>query len=59
LRADVVVANTYHGAYWATLLGRRVIVAAPFSNKFFGFRHEPVIVRDMEEVGPAIKSARA
>jgi hypothetical protein len=39
---DTVVTNSYHGAYWATLLGRRVVVI-PFSSKFYGFKHAPVI----------------
>ena len=33
-----VVTNTYHGAYWAMLLGRPVVVFKPFSNRFFGFK---------------------
>lgn len=36
----VVVTNSYHGVYWATLLGRRV-VCVPYSSKFYGFRHAP------------------
>lgn len=32
--AEVVVTNSYHGAYWGTLLGARVVVANPFSTKF-------------------------
>lgn len=40
----VVVTNSYHGAYWATLLGRAV-VALPFSSKFWGLRHRPVFAR--------------
>jgi hypothetical protein len=40
--AEVVITSSYHGAYWATLLGRKVI-AAPFSSKFYGFRHPPVL----------------
>ena len=41
--AELVITNSYHGAYWATLLKRRVIVMQPFSSKFFGFRH-PLVV---------------
>jgi hypothetical protein len=36
---ELVVTNSYHGAYWALLLGRRVI-AVPFGSKFFGFKHK-------------------
>jgi hypothetical protein len=55
----VILTNSYHGAYWATLLGRRVIVVSPFSNKFFGFRHAPVIVSDSKHIPYAIGRARA
>jgi hypothetical protein len=40
--AAVVITSSYHGAYWATLLGRKVI-AAPFSSKFYAFRHPPIL----------------
>jgi hypothetical protein len=36
--AETVLTNTYHGMYWATLLGRKVIVF-PFSSKFHGFKY--------------------
>ncbi len=32
----VVVTNSYHGAYWAMLLGRGAVVLNPFSTKFYG-----------------------
>lgn len=38
--ASVVVSNSYHGVYWALLLGKRVI-CLPFSNKFDGYRLPP------------------
>lgn len=41
--AELIITNSYHGAYWATLLKRKVIVMQPFSSKFFGFRH-PLLV---------------
>lgn len=34
--SETIVTNSYHGAYWAMLLNRRVI-CAPFGTKFFGF----------------------
>lgn len=40
--AEVVLTNSYHGAYWATLLGCRVIVVGPWSTKFAYMRHAPV-----------------
>lgn len=40
---ETVLTNTYHGAYWATLLGRRVVIVDPFSNRFLAMRHAPQI----------------
>ncbi len=37
---EVVVSSSYHGVYWATLMGRKAI-AVPFSKKFYGFKHPP------------------
>lgn len=38
--ARVVVTNSYHGTYWALLLGKKVL-CLPFSNKFRNFRIAP------------------
>jgi len=32
--SDVVVANTYHAVYWATLLGKKVVLCDPWSTQF-------------------------
>ena len=42
--AEVILTNSYHGAYWGTLLGRRVIVVGPWSSKFHHMRHRPSII---------------
>lgn len=31
---ETVITSSYHGAYWAALLGRRCLVCRPFSSKF-------------------------
>lgn len=41
--AEVVVTASYHGAYWATLLGCRVL-AVPVKTKLTTMRHEPEYV---------------
>jgi len=38
-----VVTNSYHGAYWATLLGRQAIIHRPFSSKFYRMPWQPPI----------------
>ncbi|MBF2035280.1 MAG: hypothetical protein IGR92_07290 [Leptolyngbyaceae cyanobacterium T60_A2020_046] len=39
---ETILTSSFHGAYWGTLLGRKV-VAFPFSSKFFTLRHQPTI----------------
>lgn len=46
---ELVITNSYHGAYWATLLNKKVIVLQPFSSKFFGFHH-PLIVANTFDI---------
>jgi hypothetical protein len=46
--AEIVVTNSYHGVYWATLLGKKVICVDPWTSKFFYFRHMPVIARSRD-----------
>lgn len=36
---EVLLTNTYHGVYWGTLLGRKVVCVNPFSNKFFYLKY--------------------
>lgn len=38
---SVVLTNSYHGAYWATLLGRKVVVIDPYSSKFHHYKFAP------------------
>jgi len=35
-----VVTNSYHGTYWALLMGRKVL-SLPFNDKFAGFKYPP------------------
>ena len=43
--SEVVVTSAYHGLYWATLLGRKVVVANMFSSKFAAFPYPPALPR--------------
>lgn len=38
---EVVIANSYHMTYWATLLGKKCLNPAGFSSKFESFEHPP------------------
>ena len=48
--AEIVVTNSYHGAYWATLLKKKVLILQPFSSKFFGFRHPLIITNNIDDI---------
>lgn len=37
---ETILTSSFHGAYWGTLLGRKVL-AFPFSSKFTTLRHQP------------------
>ena len=39
--SNFVITNSYHGVYWATLLGKKVI-AIPYNSKFYGYKYPPV-----------------
>lgn len=39
-----VITNTYHGAYWAMLLDRPVLIWKPFSTRFHAFKYQPEFV---------------
>lgn len=38
---EIVITNSYHGAYWAMLLGRRVLLYKPFTSRFLDFKYQP------------------
>lgn len=39
--AEHVITNSFHGAYWALLLGRKVSIYKPFSSRFHDFKYQP------------------
>lgn len=48
--SEIVITNTYHGAYWATLLNKKVLVLNPFSTRFLGFKHMPLLSNDLKDI---------
>jgi hypothetical protein len=55
---EVVITNSYHGAYWALLLGRRVLVYEPWCSKWLLTPWDPVFC-DRENWGRRLSDARA
>lgn len=55
--ANIVLTNSYHGAYWATLMKKRVVIVSPWSSKFHFFKHQPVIPGRKEKTESAIERA--
>jgi hypothetical protein len=45
---ETVVTNSYHGAYWALLLGKRVITTS-WSTKFNYFKYPPALIKNLDE----------
>lgn len=43
---NTIITNSYHGAYWGTLLGRKVVIVNPYSSKFFNFEFQPYYCAD-------------
>ena len=39
--SNIIMTNTYHGAYWATLMGKKVILYKPFGERFRFFKYQP------------------
>ncbi len=37
---EIVLTSSYHGAYWAVLLNKKVVVINPWSTKFYGFKYK-------------------
>ena len=55
---ETVVTDTYHGAYWATLLGRKVAITGAFSTKFSALLW-PVPIVDGTDLAGAARAAEA
>jgi hypothetical protein len=43
--ARIVITNSYHGVYWATLLEKQVI-CIPFKSGLYSFKHTPQYVKE-------------
>ena len=54
---ETVLTNSFHGAYWAMLLGRRVVIYKPFSNRFHSFEGGYICADENDWMG-AIESAK-
>lgn len=55
--AEYIITNSFHGAYWATLLNRKVIVLPfskdgniKFSDKFLTLKYKPVYIDSFEGI---------
>jgi hypothetical protein len=52
--ANIILTNSYHGAYWGTLLKKKVIVVGAWGAKFHAMRHAPYILDKNEPWQSAI-----
>lgn len=42
--ANIILTNSYHGAYWGVLLKKKVIVVGAWGAKFYALKHAPHIL---------------
>ena len=57
--ANIILTNSYHGAYWGVLLGKIVIVVEPWSSKFLSMKYAPWILKrdqDWKDVVDQVKT---
>lgn len=55
--ANIILTNSYHGVYWGTLLGKRVVLTSVWSSKFQFFRHAPAVLEKRESWRDAVQRA--
>jgi len=56
--ANTIFTNSYHGAYWGTLLKKRVIVVDVWSTKFWFLKHSPILAgKDFSNIDQYIDQA--
>lgn len=55
--ANTILTNSYHGAYWGTLLKKKVIVVGSWSSKFKFMKHNPVVLGKKEDWHDYIEQA--
>jgi hypothetical protein len=56
--ANIILTNSYHGAFWGVLLGKKVIVIEPWSSKFLNMKHTPLLLnrdQDWKDVVDQVK----
>lgn len=46
--SNIILTNSYHGAYWGTLLKKKVVVVGAWSSKFLMMKHPPHFIESME-----------
>lgn len=57
--SEIVVSNSYHMIYWATLMGKRCLSPGGFSTKFDGFEYPPTFINPGEDLEAAAMRARS
>lgn len=55
---DVVVTDSYHGAYWSQLLQKPVVIANPFASRFYHMQDSPGLC-DSRDLATLIAAAVA
>lgn len=56
--SNIILTNSYHGAYWGTLLKKRVIVVSSWSTKFNFMKHRPAFMDKKESWRDAVERSQ-
>lgn len=56
--ANIILTNSYHGAYWGTLLKKKVIVVSPWSTKFQALKYPVEVIERTEQWSEVIDSVK-
>lgn len=57
--SEIVVSNSYHMIYWATLMGKPCLSPGGFSTKFDRFEYPPTFMNPGEDLEGAARRARS
>jgi hypothetical protein len=56
--ANIILTNSYHGAYWGTLLKKRVIVVGAWGAKFHAMKHPAYLLEKNEHWKDGVAQAQ-
>jgi len=56
--SNIILTNSYHGAYWGTLLKKKVIIVGAWGAKFHAMKHQPYLLDKNESWKEGVDKTR-